>query len=305
MKNYSSKMKENFQGNNFFFLFILVIVILVFPSFLEKVSDTFISPAHMMRTWFYSSESSVAILWREKRELQDEIEDWERQWAEHSGSQASIQRLSNENSELRALLGEGQKERIIAGVIGRPNNLPYDVYMINKGNQQGIQLHAPVFFGFDTMVGFISYVQESYSLVTLISTPRQKTTMFIIESNVFVHAEGYGSGWVRLRVPQGIVVNEGDTVLVASAPQSVIGQIERIETTSTQPEQFAFVSLPQSIFSTRFLAVGAEAMRQPDFNEVLKEVEITSDKVLSIDIPVEFDFSTTTSTSTATTSELE
>ncbi len=300
-------MKENFLLSNYFYLFIIIVVVLVFPFFAERVSNTFISPAHMVRTWFYTSESSFAILWREKRELQDEIEDWERLWAEHSGTHASIQRLSRENTELRALMGEQTTEKILASVIGRPNSLPYDVYMINKGSQDGVLKHAPVFFRYDTMVGFISHVQHSYSLVTLISTPRQETTMFIIEPDVFVEAEGFGGGWVRLRVPQGVEIEEGNSVVAAMAPQAVIGQIERIETTSTQPEQYAFVSLPQSVFSTQYLAVGTEAMKQREFDEVLEGIEITSREVLRLDIPSEFDISATTSTSTpvATSTEAE
>jgi len=56
-------------------------------------------------------------------------------------------RIIDENNTLRALLGDKNEERLLAGVSIRPPFLPYDTLLIDKGSRDGVVTGAPVFAG--------------------------------------------------------------------------------------------------------------------------------------------------------------
>lgn len=290
MKKYSSRTKGSYRPlwSNKIVIFLLLGLLLagmLMPWAISSVGSWVLYPAHVVRVWVDNSSTSLAHYVREKQQLKDEIITLERLIAERSGTRASIDRLLDENQELRSLLQIEEPDRIAARVLARPNQLPYDVLQIDKGRRDGIENNAPVFYGVDQVIGFVSHVAPTYSLVTLVTTPQQRSTAFILGADIYTVAEGVGGGVLRLRVPQSEAVEIGDLVILPAVTSGLFGVIDHIETAPTEPQKFAYVTLPINISGLRYVSIGSDPIVPLDADAIKDNVELIRDTLLRV--PVE------------------
>ena len=131
---------------------IIATVILAFlfwavPQLVSGVASAILTPIQMTKTWLTESSGNLPMYLRDRNELIEEISRLNEALVLQGGEDHSFSILQRENAELRALLSGDGKERIMAAVIGRPNALPYDVLVIDRGSRDGIKENAPVFIG--------------------------------------------------------------------------------------------------------------------------------------------------------------
>jgi len=259
---------------------------------IPKISHSVVSilwyPAERVRVWMTESNSTLPMLLRERQELLEDIRRLEMKIATEQGTDSTIRRLQIENEQLRALVGAVPEERILARVVARPPQLPYDYVMIDRGARDGVLEGAPVFAGKDAVIGIITFVSERVSYARLVSDPAVTITVFIVGPNIFTIAEGLGNGVVRVRVPQGIIINKSDIVLLPAVDTGILGQIEEIVTSPTNPERHGYIVLPSNIQSLRYISVGAEPISTPDFSEVTSAIGNHLVDLLSVPVPPEF-----------------
>lgn len=269
----------------------------LYPVVPTAVSSVLLSPVHSVRVWIWESDHSLSLLLQDKQQLSERIQELEQTVAQQSGTSRSIARLVDENEMLRTLLDYEQDDRIAARVLERPNRLPYDVLQIDRGSRDGVVVDAPVFYGADQVVGFVFYTAPQYSLVTLVTTPRQIATAYVLGPNIYTTAEGVGGGMLRVRVPQGVGVDIGDLVILPAVSSGLFGEIVHIETTPTQPEQYGYVSLAVPLQSLRYVTVGEHPIRPASFTEVSETVERVRESLFRVDIPDDLQLATSTATS--------
>ena len=206
------------------------------------------------------------------------------------------------------MLGNEEDERIGTSVIGRPTALPYDTLVLDRGSRDGVVKHAPVFIGADQAVGFVAEVFKDTSVVTLASSPGFESTVYILGPNIYTTAEGIGGGVLQVSVPQGILLSEGDLIVVPSFDSGVYGTIDYIESIPTEPEQRGFVTLSIPIQSIRYVSVGRTPLTSLSFEEAVAVVERTKHDLTKVPVPegVLIDIETSTTTApTATSTSLD
>lgn len=221
------------------------------------------------------------------------------QIASESGERFTIQLLSKENEELRSLLGEGEEKRIAAGIIGRPNKLPYDVLVLDKGSDDGIVQGAPVFISERTVIGAVKKTFPKTSVVELITSPGFTASVYIFGPNIYTNAKGIGGGQLRVGVPQGISLKEGDLVVLPSAASGIYGSVSVVDSVPTRPEQYGYVSPEIPLSSLRLVSVGDTPLEPVSFEEAQNIV--AEARTTLFEVPVPEDVLVTTGTSTATT----
>jgi len=263
-------------------------------------------PFDKVRVWFAESGSSLPMYFRDRTALIKEFEELKIKDATEMGTENTIRKLLVENDELRELAGAVPEARVLARVIGRPGTLPYDIVMLDRGAVHGITENAPVFLGADQVIGFISKVYEKTSFVTLVTTPGFVSSAYVIGPNIYTFAEGMGSGIMRVRVPQGIMLRTGDMVLLPAIDSGVYGVVSYIETSATQPEQYGFVTTSIPTQSLYYVSVGKEGITTHSFADAELLVKATKEKLFTVDVPLNVlvtpETSSTTVTSTTTTS---
>ena len=270
----------------------------VAPFFVRSAVNIAWYPFDMMRIWVAESGSSLPQYLRERSTLISELEALKIKIATEQGTESTIKKLQIENMELRNLAGALPEARVLARVIGRPNTLPYDVLMLDRGSNQGVQLNAPVFLGADQVIGFVSKVTEKTSLVTLVTTAGFTSSAYVIGPNIYTFAEGMGGGILRVRVPQGILLRTGDLVLLPAIDSGLYGTISYIETSVTQPEQYGFVTTSIPIQSLYYVSIGREPVVPQSYAQSEALIDATKVELFKVELPEGVLVTPETSTST-------
>lgn len=199
---------------------------------------------------------------------------------------AELAALREENQRLR-LFSDNTDEDILAGVIGRPTALPYDVLLIDKGRSEGVSENAPVFAGSDAALGFVASVYEHSAVVALVSTPGYISTVYVYGPNIYTTAIGQGGGVTRIHVPQGVVLSVGNPVVMPSLARGIYGSITAVDSVPERPEQYGYMTSDIPLGSLRFVAVGREPIDKMDFETAKAVVDHVKRDFLLVDVPSE------------------
>lgn len=278
-----------------------LLVLFFLPRVVYLAAATVMLPVNATKTWFLESSASLPQFLRDRAALLSDLESLKQQVAAQGGDQFTVQMLAKENAELRELMGDNGDDRILAGIIGRPNTLPYDMLMLDQGSVDGVVAGAPVYIGKRTVIGFVQSVSERTSLVTLITSPSFKSTVYVLGPDIYTSATGIGGGQLRVGVPQGFVVKEGDLVILPAVTSGVYGAVTYVEDVPSQPEQYAYVSPKIPLSSLRLVAVGVTPIHEASFAEALENVTTELTDIFTVPIPPEYRASSTLPVATTTT----
>lgn len=275
-------------------------LILIVPKAVSFTASMVIVPVHALQTWMYESTDSFPYFFRDRSALIDELNAFKYTQSAQSGDALTLQLVTAENQTLRGLLGAEGERRIGAGVIGRPNKLPYDVLVLDKGSVDGIFEGAPVFIGGDAVIGVVGKVFKQSSVVTLITTPGFSTSVYIIGPDIYTTAEGIGGGQLRVGVPQGIKLEEGNLVILPGIDAGIYGKVSMVQSIPSEPEQYGFVSPEIPLSGLRIVSVGSVPLEPVTFEEA-QQIVFDTKKVL-FDVPVPQGILITTQSSTSVSS---
>jgi len=264
---------------------LLFVFIFLLPRVLTITANIALWPLEKIRVIAPDTSEKVENFFKDRNHLTDEINDLKARLALTEQSDETLHKLQQENVEFRALIDATPEERVIARVVARPPQLAYDFLMINKGADEGVVLHAPVFSGKDQLIGFISEVKSNTALITLVTAPGFKATSYIIGPNIFTETEGMGGGVLRVHVPQGIPLQVDDIVILPATESGIYGRIFEIFTEASQPERFGYVSPDISTQNLTYVSIGKEAVNTASY-EVSKEmIENIRHDLLTINLP--------------------
>jgi cell shape-determining protein MreC len=276
------------------------------PAVFSMVSAVVMSPFHATSNWLENSSSLIPTFIRDRQSLQEEIETLENELQVNSRTTVTQQRLFAENNRLRGLLGAAEENRILAGVLARPDTLPYDFLQIDRGSNDGIEVGAPVFVGSDIVIGLVVHAAPQYAFVELFTTPGFEATVFLSGPDVVATMHGMGGGVARVSLPQGIPLQSGNLVLVPSVEPGAFGRISYIENEPTQPEQYGYVTPNISLNSLYHVSVGHVSQISQSVEEIDDRVQEEIEKRLVVEgVGLEVSTSTEQASTTeqATTSQ--
>lgn len=289
---------------------VCIAALVIAPALMRTAAAVIVAPVVLAKDWFLESGSSLPQYLRNRKEMVDQIALLESQLAATAGERHTIQTLAQENEELRSLLGYDGEERILAAVIGRPGVLPYDSLMLDRGLDDGITEGAPVYIGDNTVIGIVKNASAKTSLVELITAPNFESTVFIMGPDIYTNAVGIGGGQLRVGVPQGIPLAEGDLVVLPSITSGVYGAISVVQSEATRPEQYGFVSPETPLSSIRFVSVGTTPMQSISFETAQELLGTMRSRLFTVPVPEGIlvdthDTGTTGTTSASTTVQAE
>jgi len=295
MKKYSLIKKESYHRISLIKLALLIIIILgvltltilSVPRILTGTAQLFWSPFDGLRVWMTESSGSFPQYFRDRKALLSELDQLRMQLATNQANENTINKLQIENQDFRMLLNSVPDARLLARVVARPNQLPYDQLLIDLGSNQGVLENAPVFLGKDQVIGIVTKVNNDTSLVTLISTPNFIATAYVIGPNIYTYTEGMGGGIIRITVPPGVPLQRGNLVILPAIDSGVYGTVSEISTSPTQPEQYGYVSPGASLQSLKYLTIGRTPITTHTFDAADKLVKTITSNLLLVPVPEE------------------
>lgn len=314
MKNFLLKTKGNYlrsdkKRNITSFIVPIVIAFAVLYGGRDAVAKlaTFVTmPVYAVRQYMEESSGTIPVFFRSRNDLDEQIRTLEQEVAKRQGLDTTLLYLMEENKELRQMLQASSSPQILAGVISRPPNTPYDTMIIDQGSDNGIVLNAPVFYGGGQAIGYVERVFARSAQVTLFSSPEVESTVYVFGPNIFTTAYGEGGGIIRLSVPQGITIGKDNVVILPSLESGVLGAIDDIQSIPTEPEQHAYVTLDASLQSIRMVYVGMRPIQKASFVEAESRVQDAWKDLFTVPVPENYTaISSTTSTTSASDVQAE
>lgn len=283
-------------------LLVALILIYTIPTVVRFVGGVVLQPILLVDNWVRTSEQAIPVYFRSRTALLAERQALEQQVTELTTLPEYVAYLEAENAALRAA-GVEQIDRIRASVLAQPPYTPHDTLILNVGTDAGVLLDAPVFLSDRVVLGTITAVTAQQSVVRLMSTPGVESTVYIYGPDIYTTAEGYGSGIIRIGVPQGIQLRAGDLVVAPSLGGGVLGPLFDVASVPTQPEQYGYVRLPQALHTIHAVTVGRDPVLPQSFAEAREAVDAARDALLTVPVPagVLVDLATSTGTTTAST----
>lgn len=171
--------------------------------------------------------------------------------------------LTNENQVLKqkeaslAALSGGDRPapEILAGVVARPPESPYDTLVLAEGGSAGIAPGMEVFAEGGVPIGVISSVLPDFARATLFSSSGMHTSGWVGGANIPLTIIGAGAGSMSAVLPRSASVAVGDTVSVPGPGALPLGTVVRIDSDPSSPSITLHIQSALNLFSVTWVAV--------------------------------------------------
>jgi cell shape-determining protein MreC len=131
--------------------------------------------------------------------------------------------------------GASARPGIVAGVLSRPPESPYDTLLVNAGSEQGVSVGMEAFAGNASPVGLVSAVSDYFARVTLFSAPRMQVSGWVGTSSLPITLYGEGAGTLSVTISRAGGVSVGDTVYVPGPGHLPLGTVVRVDSDQSSP----------------------------------------------------------------------
>lgn len=277
MQNFLSRTRKNSSRNSkqkFIFVAALcvcaIFLALYAKSLVQSISMTFLEPWYRIERYMQESSATIPYFVRSRNELQAQMSALENQLYALQDVNDALRALAYENEALRLEVGRPSTQLLAAGVLAQPPRTPYDTFLIDRGSVDGVVLHAPVISGSKTAIGYVTHVEDHAAVATLFSAPDVMTTVYVFGPNIFATAHGEGGGVLRVLVPQGVKISEGDLVVTPLFDVYPLGTVSRVESVVSEPDQYAFVTFPVPMKTMRTVWVGTQPLVQDTMEQIFE-----------------------------------
>ena len=194
--------------------------------------------------------------WRSKQGLIEENISLRERLMRLELEHASLNLTLSQTQSLEELLGRTNKtEGMVAGVLTRPPQSPYDLIVIDAGSREGVLAHLTVSLLEGPVIGKVAEVSDSSAKVRLFSSSGEEVDAVLERHNIPVTLEGRGGGSFRVRVPRETEVVVGDRILSSDTTFSLMAVVEDIHMEPTDSFKEVLAKSPANIFSLRFVRI--------------------------------------------------
>ncbi len=157
---------------------------------------------------------------------------------------------------LLELLGRKEKSgTVVAAVLTRPPQTPYDVIVIDAGSNESLSVGSEVSLPEGPILGVISEIFPKSAKVKLFSAGGEETNAVLERNNVPVTLVGTGGGNFKLTLPRDVAIERGDRVLSPDITSRHLATIGEISVRPTDSFKEVLAKSPINIFSLRFVFV--------------------------------------------------
>lgn len=166
---------------------------------------------------------------------------------------------SNEQTQkniLLELVGRKQEsDTVIATVLTRPPQTPYDVIVIDAGSNESVSVGSEVSLPEGPILGVVSDVYSKRAKVKLFSASGEETSAVLERNNMPVILVGTGGGNFKLTLPRDMTVEKGDRILSADIAPRHLATVGEINVQPTDSFKEVLARSPTNIFTLRFVFI--------------------------------------------------
>ena len=164
--------------------------------------------------------------------------------------------MRQENIDLKEILGRTEDKKVLlASVLRTPPFSPYDTFILDVGEDHGVQIGDYVFVGGHVLIGEIVEVNPHSSKAQLFSSPGKTMAVLVGKKSISVEAVGRGGGNFEIILSREIPVAVGESVIVPQIDSMVLGVVGLVDTDPAKTFQRVLFSTPVNIQGVRWVTV--------------------------------------------------
>ncbi len=228
------------------------------PTFLENAVFTLLRPASSAESRAAASSSTLFELLRSKRALVDQNAELRLQLEESNAKSVAANLLAAENETLRTFAGRNPEgKRVLAGILLRPPEAPYDVLVIDAGTDENLTKDDRVFAYGNLALGVIEDISANRARVRLYSSSGISTNADIMQatSSIAVTLIGQGGGNFIVQLPRGALVATDTPIALPGITGSLVGVVGAIRSKPADSFETALAKSPVNIRGLRYVEV--------------------------------------------------
>ena len=247
------KIIRNVIGFGVFFIFIILGVLTWSGKMFNFIGRPIWEVERSISNVFYNSN----FIFRNKSSLTKENHNLIQDLADAKLSMIDYQILKNENEQLKETLGRmpSTKNFILANILAKPNHSPYDTIIIDIGSSSGINEGDMVYVNGNIPIGNIGKVYNNTALISLYTSPSEKTEGFMDGSNASVELTGRGGGNFEMIVPIELQADKGTIIYLPGNTNEVIALVDDIISKPSDPFKKVLLSSPVNIQNLKWVEV--------------------------------------------------
>lgn len=258
------KRKQNKNNLRITFFVILLFILIYFRvgifRSLATVSQFVFKPVLVVGRGVGEKFQGGGGFFSSKNSLLKENEQLKQKLAEIQAQVSNYDAVSRDNSTLKEILFRKNENvpMVLAGILAKPNQSPYDTLIIDAGSNQNISLGALVFADGSVPVGKVEEVYTKTSKVTLFSSPGQKTEVLVNvaeEQNITMALVGRGGGNFEMTLPRDLSLPKDKEVVLQGITPYVVAKVVTIISDPRDAFQKALLVSPVNISELKFVEV--------------------------------------------------
>lgn len=229
-----SKPKRTFDTKyitaGIFFGFLLLLSFL-FPNFLRTVGHSTMKPFWFLKEKTENSFRYVTTYLEFQSSLVKENEDLKSELASLRLDKIDYEFLLKENNELKRDLEGMPSNRVISNVLSKPPQSPFDTFVIDKGQNDGVSIGSNVYISNGIILGKVVSVTSKTSIFKMFSGGGEITEATVSRTGANFSLTGEGGSNFSLEVPSDTDIIWGDS-FIHSSSQSVLATVIFVDSNS-------------------------------------------------------------------------
>jgi len=237
------------------FIILIIIILILFTGLIRRALFSIALPAWQAENTILNSNTFQYF--KSKQALINDRVVLEQKLFLAGNLLALNETLQTENENLKDLLGrkDSKQNTILATVLVKPPQTPYDMLTIDIGALQNVKIGDKVIANANIYIGEVSEVLPHLAKVTLYSTPGRKLSVVLGASSVTMEAVGIGGGNFNIFAPREVEVKEGDVIVIPSITANVFGIVEKVSYKETDSFQTVLFKSPVNVSELSFVEV--------------------------------------------------
>lgn len=199
---------------------------------------------------------NLFALIKDKDELVEENTVLRERLASYEATLLALQTLESTQLEMLRIFGRsGNEDFVAAGVLVHPPETPYDILIVDAGEEDGVIEGSMVSLPEGGALGRVTEVYENQSKVELYSGSGVETNAYLERHNVSIKLIGRGGGSFELELPRDIEIKEGDKMLLPGVESELVGVVSKVMLEPTDSTKKIIVRGVGNINSVRFVSI--------------------------------------------------
>ena len=263
-------LDKKIKRNKYFKYIIFVIVLFILIYFkngifrgLSYVSSVVFHPVLTLGNNIGGTFSGTSAYFYSKNSLLRENENLKLQLSEQEARMANYNSVLDENLKMKEILGRLSAQAgkitavnmVLAGILAKPNQSPYDTLVIDVGAKDGILLGQKVFALGNIPIGRVAEVDASSAKVILYSNSGEKTEVVITGKDTFMQIIGRGGGNFEMILPRDFILDKGTEVVLPGITPYTVATVQTIISDPRDAFQKALLMSPVNISELKFVEV--------------------------------------------------